>query len=206
MKTQRGGIIVNILLVIMLVAIGVLIYMLARGTGTGVGDTGGVSSPTMAQPRNPTQTTDEFSDGLAMADTSTRGTLDEFGAGISQTDVFNRDINNDGRPDRITRTRVENGTPHYYYEYKIELNNDGRYVDITPDGFRTTEGAECALQKLRFSFSPDFSITKISRKWTDSWTTPTMAVKTTYALHNGKLNVSDTHNMKSICDVSELFE
>lgn len=200
----------NILLMIMLIVIGVLIYILANGGRAKLAPTFGIESPqTEAAQSNPVpasqNVTGEFSDGLGKPDSISQSSLDEFGAGIASVEIFNRDINGDGRADRITRTRVENGTPHFYYEYKIELNEGGKYIDITPDGFRTTEGADCALQKIRFSFKPDFMVTKISRKWRDTWTTPTMATKTTYALQGNRLNVTDSVQLKEICNVSELF-
>ena len=199
----------NILLMIMLIVIGVLIYILANGGRAKLAPTFGIESPqtafTQSNPVPASQNvTGEFSDGLGEPDSISKSSLDEFGAGIASVEIFNRDINGDGRADRITRTRVENGTPHFYYEYKIELNEGGKYIDITPDGFRTTEGADCALQKIRFSFKPDFMVTKISRKWRDTWTTPTMATKTTYALQGNRLNVTDSVQLKEICNVSEL--
>lgn len=210
MNQQRGGIAMNILLVLMLAVIGILIYMLANGGRFVIGRTSGVDSPVGADTQissgtTPRAVTGEFSDGLGKPDSISQNSLDEFGAGIASVEIFNRDINGDGRADRITRTRVENGTPHFYYEYKIELNENGRYIDITPDGFRTTEGADCALQKLHFSFKPDFIVTKISRKWRDTWTTPTMATKTTYALHGNHLNITDSVQLKEICNVADLF-
>ena len=200
----------NILLMIMLIVIGILIYILANGGRAKLAPTFGIESPQAAITQSNTipasqNVTGEFSDGLGKPDSISKSSLDEFGAGIASVEIFNRDINGDGRADRITRTRVENGTPHFYYEYKIELNENGRYIDITPDGLRTTEGADCALQKIRFSFKPDFMVTKISRKWRDTWTTPTMATKTTYALQGNRLNVTDNVQLKEICNVSELF-
>ena len=161
MKTnqQSGNILFNILLIIMFAIIAVLIYILAGGPVPKIIRSGGVQSPNIQMPIN-TNNTGEFSDGLINPDSAEKYQLDEYGAGISERDIFNRDINGDGRMDRITRTRNENGTSHFYYQYKIELNENGKFVDITPDGFRTTEGAECALQKLQFVFNPDFQVIK----------------------------------------------
>jgi len=211
MKQQRGSVALNILLVIMLIIIGVLIYLLARGDKVQTGQTFGINSPGAvqsgdAQNRPVTKVAAEFTDGLGAPNSSFGADLDEMGVGIASTDIFDRDINGDGRPDRITRTRVENGTSHYYYEYKIELNNGAQYIDITPPDFRTVEGADCALKKIQFIFEPDFAAIVISRPWRDTWTTPTRATKTTYAISGGQMNISNATQMKTICDVSQLFE
>lgn len=205
-NNQSGSITFNILLVIMFLIIAVLIYILAGGDLPKIGRTVGVQSPDV-----PTQTTDTnkndgiFSDGLSNPNFSEKYKLDEFGAGISERDIFDIDIDGDGQRDRITRTKNENGTSHFYYQYKIELNKNGEFVDITPDGFRTTEGAECSLQKLQFIFKPQFRVIKISRDWQDSWDTPTMATKIIYAFNNGNLNQIESSKMKVICDVKDLF-
>ncbi len=206
MKTnqQSGNILFNILLIIMFAIIAVLIYILAGGPVPKIIRSGGVQSPNIQMPIN-TNNTGEFSDGLINPDSAEKYQLDEYGAGISERDIFNRDINGDGRMDRITRTRNENGTSHFYYQYKIELNENGKFVDITPDGFRTTEGAECALQKLQFVFNPDFQVIKISRNWDTSWDTPTMATRTMYTFNNGKMISHTPQQMKIVCDVSDLF-
>lgn len=209
---QSGNVVFNILLVVMFIIIGVLIYILAGGPVPKLGDTRGVKSPdmeftdddaTVAQITS--RDTGEFSDGLVRPSFSEQYPLDEFGAGIAERAVFDIDINDDGRMDRITRVRNENGTDHGYYEYKIELNQNGNWVDITPDGFRTTEGAECALQKLQFNFRPQFSVVKISRKWSETWVTPTMATRTVYTFNDGKLQASAPQELKTVCDVTDLF-
>ena len=120
-------------------------------------------------------------------------------------ETFNTDINGDKVPDRITKIRHESGTAHFWDEYKIELNQDGRYRDITPKGLRTTVGAECALQQIQFQYKPNFKIIKISRPWRDSWTGPSMATRTIYTLENNKLVPDAGENLGTVCDVSELF-
>lgn len=206
-KLQRGGITFYAAMTILLVAIGILTYMLVmrRDTleSTTVTD---VISPIMSDTTSVTNDYDEFNDGLGRPNSVTQGTLDEFGAGIAETSVFNRDINNDGRPDRITRTRIENGTPHFYYEYRIELNTPDGYIDITPDGFRTTEGATCALQKLRFYFKPDFHVEKISRPWQETWSTPTMASQINYTIKKNAFYAGASTQLRTVCDVSDLFQ
>jgi hypothetical protein len=140
----------------------------------------------------------EFEDGLGNPASKTEYPLDETGAGIAVSEVFYAGAD---RRIKITRERFESGTAHGYYEYKLEL--DGR--DITPDGFRTIEGADCSLQKLKFLFIPEFSVVKISRPWEESWITPTMAVKTVYRLAGGNLKAVSTSQLKETCDVSGLF-
>lgn len=205
-KNQSGSITFNILLVIMFLIIAVLIYILAGGDLPKLGRTVGVQSPdTTTQVTGTINKEGAFSDGLKEPNFSEQYELDEFGSGISERDIFDIDIDGDGRRDRITRTKNENGTSHFYYQYKIELNKDGEFVDITPDGFRTTEGAECSLQKLQFDFKPEFRVIKISRDWQDSWDNPTMATKTIYVFNNGNLTPIESSKMKVICDVKDLF-
>ena len=111
MNQQRGNILFNTLLVVLCAVIAVLIYMLAGGPMPGEKKSVGVASPQMdiSDSGTDVSTNDtyagEFSDGLGVPDSAQEFALDEFGAGISERDVFNRDINNDGRIDRITRTR-----------------------------------------------------------------------------------------------------
>ena len=204
---ESGNITFNILLIIMFIIIAVLIYILAGGKiPKFTKNNTGVQSPEMpiVQP-SVMQQSACFSDGLTKPDFSEQYPLNEFGEGVSERDIFDVDVNGDGQRDRITRTRNDNGTSHFYYQYKIELNKNGNFVDITPDGFRTTEGSECALQKLQFKQTPEFSITKISRKWQDSWDTPTMAEKTVYKLDGDKLVASNPIPMKIVCNVEDLF-
>lgn len=207
-RNQSGNIALNIMLIVMFVIIAVLIYILAGGPLPSVGRVGGVQSPTMSATSQITTgvaASGEFTDGLTNPDFSEQYQLDEFGAGVAARDIFDRDVDGDGRRDRITRTRNENGTSHAYYQYKIELNRGGEFVDITPSGFRTVEGAECALQKLQFVFRPEFRAIKISRDWDTSWDTPTMATRTVYAFNNGQLVEIESTPLKIICDVTDLF-
>jgi len=102
---------------------------------------------------------------------------------------------------KITRTWNEGDAAHGYFDYKITFG--GR--DITPADFRTIEGADCALQKFRFSFSPVFSVVKISRPWEESWVNPTMAVRTEYRMQNGVLTAFAPVQLREVCDVGELF-
>lgn len=153
------------------------------------------------------QSTDRFDDGLRNPDTTRRYQLDESGEGLLQSEIFNIDINADGRLDKITRSRYENGTDHFYYDYTLELNTPNGYVNVTPKQFRTIEGADCALRKIQFIFTPEFHIKVISRPWQDSWTTPTLATLTAYGfVSNGsQLDILTQRNMEQICDVSQLF-
>ncbi|MCL2331453.1 MAG: hypothetical protein FWC61_02810 [Proteobacteria bacterium] len=146
-----------------------------------------------------------FDDGLHNPASAEHPQLDDQGAGIASVEIFVTDINGDGKNDRITRTRNENGTAHFYYEYKIELGIGGEYMDITPPNFRTIEGAECSLQKIRFIFAPSFRAIKISRSWQDSWDTPTMASRVIFNLVGNELRAGQTEPLQEICNVSELF-
>lgn len=207
---QSGNAWFYVLLAVMIAVIAGLIYIMAGGSLPKIGDTRGVASPDIElENREIAQInvgdTGEFTDGLKNPTFSEQYTLDEFGAGIAERDIFDIDVNADGRIDRITRTRNENGTDHFYYEYKIELNQNGNFVDITPDGFRTTEGAECALQKLQFAFVPTFRVIKISRNWENSWTNPTMARRVEYTFNANQLTPSDPKELQIVCDVTDLF-
>lgn len=207
MKTQHGSIGLNIMLVLMLGVIGVLTYLLLNGGIQRDVQSYGTSSPqhTDMAPRPNANNGGGFTDGLGRPDSSTEYQLDETGYGVSNVAVFNRDINKDGQPDRITRTHYENGTAHFYDEYLIELNNNGFFINITPGGFRTTEGGECALQKLKFIFSPKFTVVKVSRKWVESWTTPSAVTKTTYELRGRELVPVSTADMGVACDVTDIL-
>ena len=211
-NNQRGSIAINIMLVLLLAVIAVLIYMLAGDGGTRNGRTIGTVSPVHTapapakkMPAPPLPAHGEFDDGLGRATTTTEYPLDDFGAGLARVDVFTRDINNDGLADRITRSRRENGTDHFTYEYKIELNTGDGYTDITPNGFTTVEGAQCALQKLRFVFTPGFGVIKISRPWQDTWITPTVATRDTFSIIKDKIHRIESRTLTSVCDVEELF-
>ena len=149
---------------------------------------------------------EDFSDGLKNPDSITNYELNEFDTGISEKYVYYIDINNDGTKDKITKTFIETGNAHSYYEYKIELKTNGKYVDITPKNFRTTNGASCDLQQIKFSFKPKFKVTIISRGMGDLWNTPTMAYKQTFSLSSdNKIQASEKTQMRPVCDVKELF-
>ena len=151
------------------------------------------------------QNTREFTDGLGNPDKSQQFDLSDFDEGVAQIYIFYRDINADKKMDKITRIRHENGTAHYKYEYKIELNQDDKYINITPDDFTTTEGADCSLRKFQFIFTPNFKIIEISRPWVDTWTTPTNAHEIIYLLHDTRLQKSKPTSRGVVCDVKTLF-
>jgi len=167
--------------------------------------TGNVPASRAAQKAEEFNENYEFNDGLGNPDQVQRFVSVEDDAELVSIETFDIDINNDGVKDRITKSRFENGTAHFYYEYKIELNLDEQFVDITPDEFRTIEGADCSLRKLRFVFYPSFQVIKISRTWEDTWITPTLATRTIYKLKNNKLEIASTSALKKICNVSDLF-
>lgn len=206
MKSQRGGTLVNVLLILMLAALCALMFMMLKGDFSKSGTTTALETPTISKRApNVIKHDGEFSDGLGTPDAIIRGTLDEFGAGIESIAEFNRDINNDGHMDRITRTHVATGNAHDYDEYKIEINNNGTFNNLTPKGFRTTHGADCALRLIQFHFTPVFHATIISRPFVDTWDTPSMATKTEYTLNTDKISQGDTIKLSEVCDVSDLF-
>ena len=146
-----------------------------------------------------------FHDGLKNPDSVTTYQLDEFDVGISEKSVFFVDINNDGIPDRITKVFFDNGNAHSYYKYTVELKDDEKYVDITPNKLQTTNGADCDLQQIQFKFKPQFQIIVISREMGDTWDDPTMAYKQIFTLKNNKIYSSQKIKLREICDVKELF-
>ena len=147
----------------------------------------------------------EFSDGLTNPDSVTQYPLDEFGMGVSEKSIYYIDINQDNKPDRITKTFTETGNAHSYYEYKIELNQNGKFVDITPENFRTVNGADCDLQQIQFVFKPKFKVILISRELGDTWNDTTTAQKQTFQISENKLQKTETKNLRKVCDVRELF-
>lgn len=208
----RGLSLPLIMLVAMLAAIAVLAYILLFGRereskpATPATASFGESRPVASAPEAGAERDNfDFNDGLRNPGSAQKFDLDEFGEGIASIEIFDTDINGDGAKDRITRTRFENGTAHFHYDYKIELNVGGKFVDITPDGFRTVEGADCSLQKLRFSFIPFFQVVKISRPWEETWAMPTMASKTVYSMSGNELRAAPAVRLKKICNVSDLF-
>jgi len=147
-----------------------------------------------------------FSDGLTNPDSITTYDLDEFDTGISEKSIYYTDINDDGTKDRITKTFFETGNAHAYYEYKIELKINDKYVNITPKNLRTTNGATCDLQQIRFLFKPKFQIIVISRDLGELWNSPTMAYKQIFTIsQNNKIQTSSKTQMRPVCDVKELF-
>ena len=146
-----------------------------------------------------------FSDGLHNPDSVTTYQLDEDETGIAEKSVFLIDINHDKAQDRITRTFFENGNAHSYYEYKIELNKNGKYVDITPKNFKTINGADCDLQQIKFVFKPKFKVIMIYREMGDTWVEPTLAKSKTFVINDDNMVASKEKNLRAVCDVKELF-
>lgn len=205
MKSERGSISMGVLLVFIIGLAVVLGYVLLNkdnaNTDVTVVGTGAIDITY----NNTSAPSVGFTDGLNQPSSSETFPLDEVGEGTEKKEVFNVDINSDGLMDRIVRTHNENGTAHFWDEYRIELNNNGVYFNIAPSGLRTTEGAECALQKVKFVFKPKFKVIKISRPWDETWNTPTMATRTVYELRGNKLVATSVQELKKVCDVSELF-
>lgn len=144
-----------------------------------------------------------FNDGLKNPGFVKKYELDDTGSGVLSIEIFYNDINNDEIKDRITKTRIENGTDHFYYEYKIDLKIDDDFKNI--GDFGTVESADCSLQKIKFFFAPDFRVEKISRDWKESWNTPTAPKKTVYKIINNEFKIIDSEILENTCDVSILF-
>ena len=147
----------------------------------------------------------DFSDGLTNPDSVTKYQLDEYDVGIAEKSIYYVDINKDNKPDRITKTFYETGNAHSYYEYKIELKQNGKFVDITPDNFRTINGADCDLQQIQFIFKPQFRIVLISRNMGETWLDAMPAQKQVFQISDDKLQITETKTLRKICDVKELF-
>lgn len=152
-----------------------------------------------------TSTPESFSDGLTNPDSVTQYQLDESGTGLSEKSIYYIDINKDSKPYRITKTFLETGNAHSYYEYKIELNQNGKFVNITPQGFRTVNGADCDLQQIQFIFRPQFKVVLISRELGEIWTDATPAQKQVFQISENKLQEMETKTLRKVCDVRELF-
>jgi len=150
-------------------------------------------------------TSSGFSDGLTNPDSVTKYPLDEYNVGIAEKSIYFADINSDNETDRITKTFFETGNAHSYYEYKIELKQNGKFVDITPKNFRTVNGADCDLQQIQFVFKPQFKVILISRNMGETWIDPTVAKKQVFKIVENTLQEKETKTLHKICDVKELF-
>ena len=151
-----------------------------------------------------------FDDGLPEKPNSTEyfTPTNSYGAisGVTQTETFYIDINNDGIPDRITRNRfVSPATPIGYTFYKIELQQKNRkYIDITPPGFRTAEGTECFTTVYKFGFLPKFSIGRISRGMGATEQTPQPVMITGYELILDQIVKASEFYYLPMCDVRDV--
>lgn len=146
-----------------------------------------------------------FSDGLTNPDSVTKYPLDEYNVGMSEKSIYFANINNDNETDRITKIFFETGNAHSYYEYKIELKQNGKFVDITPENFRTVSGADCDLQQIQFVFKPQFKVILISRDMGETWVDPTVAKKQVFKFVENTLQEKETKTLRKVCDVKELF-
>ena len=205
MENKRGGISLAWGIVLIVIIIGIMIFTLwTIRAKTNTESTYDATTPDVQQ--NATDDAPKmFSDGLKTTHQTSYGTLDETGFGVSEQSVFYVDINQDNITDKIIRTHHETGTGHAWDEYNIQIVQNGQYIDITPNDFRTVVGADCALHKIQFVFQPTFHIVKISRPWIDSWITPSMATRTIYKLTDNVLIPTETKDLRVICDVEELF-
>lgn len=146
-----------------------------------------------------------FSDGLTNPDSVTKYPLDEYDVGMAEKSIYYADINNDKKNDRITKTFFETGNAHSYYEYKIELNQNDKFIDITPKNFRTVSGADCDLQLIQFVFKPQFKVIMVSRDMGETWIDPTVAQKQVFKISENTLQEKETKKLRKVCDVKELF-
>lgn len=146
-----------------------------------------------------------FSDGLTNPDSVTKYPLDEYDVGMAEKSIYFADINNDKKNDRITKTFFETGNAHSYYEYKIELNQNDKFIDITPKNFRTVSGADCDLQLIQFVFKPQFKVIMVSRDMGETWLDPTVAQKQVFKISENTLQEKETKKLRKVCDVKELF-
>ena len=209
--TESGSIAFNVIMATLLVAICVLSYMLITGRGgrnttRTIGlDAPAANSQHTTAPATETVDTEDFNDGLGRPNATTTYPLDEFGAGVGMRAVFFADINRDGTPDRITRTEINSGTAHASTRYTIEIATDNGYTDITPQGFDTAEGADCALRKIRITLAPRFQVVRISRPMGATWDAPTTPVKEVFSLSNNQIVRTGAVELPATCDVAELF-
>lgn len=147
-----------------------------------------------------------FSDGLPKPDTVINYTLDDFDTGPSKKYVYYIDIDKNGTLDKITKTFIETGNAHSYYEYTIEIKKDNDYINITPDNFNTINGAECDLQQIQFTFVPQFMVKLIHRELgEESWNQPTTAKQKTFILNDTNWKTYAETELRPVCDVKELF-
>ena len=218
-----------LLLIVLGLAVWVLFYRNAGVTDESLAVRRGINLGLASEQNNETTAPEnlqpEFDDGLGTPTSVENFDFDENEPeSLVSVETFEYDINGDALPDQIIRSRYENGTAHWHYEYQVNLNLGLTYTDITPDGFRTIEGADCSLQKLRFVFNsppagestalpsvggkkiPYFQVIKIGRIWDETWDTATPATKTVYELNDDdELSATSTQNLPTVCDVRELF-
>lgn len=146
-------------------------------------------------------------DGLPkIADsTITYNQFNEIGEGILKKEVFNIDINNDDELDKIVRIEKNRDTVPSIYEYKIFIIKNGHEIDITPKDFFTQKSADCSYRLFYFELKPKLKIIEISRPFIDTMTTPSIATKYIYVLNNNSLQKISTEQLKSVCNIEELF-
>lgn len=151
----------------------------------------------------PVYHTYNISDGLLIPDsTEVLNPIDKNGIvyGITKSEIFFIDINDDRRKDKIIRERFSTGTAHGYTNYKIELDNGEKIGE-----FKTFEGADCFLTAYKFQFNP-FIITKVSRPLGgESWNQPAQSKIEQFEILDDKLEKISETDGPSICDVRELL-
>ena len=148
---------------------------------------------------NATEYTDIFSDGLPEPNKTEIFDLSDEHYGVERIDTFYIDINDNQKPDTITKGRFITGTAHAYTCYNITLD-DGTKLDE----LRTIEGADCILQAYKFSFDP-FTIVKATRQPGNDYIEPTKAKLETFKTNHNKLDKVSEKNYNAVCDVRSLL-
>ncbi|MFQ6777996.1 MAG: hypothetical protein ACLRFI_01705 [Alphaproteobacteria bacterium] len=220
MRNQNGNIYSGILIILLLsVVAGGIFFLITKSNNSNTKQSEQINYVDDSNDENTVNdkntdtkyNTDEFDydniDGLKNPIETKNFELEVFEPGISSIEIFEYDINNDGLLDKITKSYYLTWTAHSYYEYKIELNKNNKYIDITPKNFRTEEAADCPLQKLRFIFKPSFSVIVVSRPGGETFVTPTKAKKVIYKLSNNKIvQFGKEQDMGIVCDVTDLLK
>lgn len=149
--------------------------------------------------KNTTEYTGIFSDGLPEPNKTEIFDLSDEQYGVERVDTFYVDINNNQKPDTITKGHFITGTAHAYTFYNITLD-DGTKLDE----LRTIEGADCVLQAYKFSFKP-FMVMKTSRQLGNDYIEPTKAKLETFKMNTNRLDKISEKNYNAVCDVRSLL-
>src|SRR5574344_2791631 len=102
-----------------------------------------------------------FDDGLGSPNSVIRYDLDDLDDGISRVEIFDKDLDNDGILDRITKFTNHNISAHGFFQYDLELSDGNSFYFIA--SLKTIEGADGAVQKIKFVFDNPVKVVKIFR-------------------------------------------